>query len=214
MNTAITIKGTREGLLLALGAGNIDDLVGDLHKVVSKQERFFRGGQVVLQFQERELVSQEVMRVLQVLEEYDIGVQAILGQEHSSIVKVPVIEQEDEEQPAEEQRSQQAVVTRRTLRSGQSIHHNGDVIVIGDVNAGAEVVASGDILVWGRLRGIVHAGAEGDDTRCICALALLPTQLRIGNHIARPPEGKLRRKKYEPECAFVSEGQIVAERCI
>jgi len=74
------------------------------------------------------------------------------------------------------------------------------------------VIAGGDVIVWGHLRGIVHAGAMGDTARCVCALDLSPTQLRIGSHIARPPEDKRRRKVTRPERAFVNDDQIVAER--
>jgi len=86
------------------------------------------------------------------------------------------------------------------------------VVILGDVNSGAEVIAGGDVIVWGRLRGIVHAGALGDSGRCVCALDLSPTQLRIGSHIARPPEGRRRSKQPRPERAFISDDQIVAER--
>jgi septum site-determining protein MinC len=84
------------------------------------------------------------------------------------------------------------------------------VVVIGDVNAGAEVIAGGDIVIWGRLRGTVHAGATGDDQAIVCALNLAPTQLRIGKHIARPPEGK-RRRRIIPEVASVEEGKIIVK---
>jgi septum site-determining protein MinC len=84
------------------------------------------------------------------------------------------------------------------------------VVIIGDVNAGAEVISGGDIIIWGRLRGTVHAGAMGDDQAAVCALDLAPTQLRIGKHIARPPEGKPRRKTV-PEMAFVQEGIIIVK---
>jgi septum site-determining protein MinC len=102
------------------------------------------------------------------------------------------------------------VLLRRTLRSGQAVHHDGHVVILGDVNPGAEVVASGDVLVWGRLRGLVHAGASGDETARVCALQLNPTQLRIGEHIARPPEEN-RRRSVIPEVARVVNGQIVVE---
>lgn len=101
------------------------------------------------------------------------------------------------------------LIARRTLRSGQQLRHPGSIAVIGDVNPGAEVVAGGDIIVWGRLRGIVHAGAMGNENAVICALDLSPTQLRIAHFIARSPEG--RRRKPTPEVARVRKGQIVAE---
>ncbi|MBS3784235.1 MAG: septum site-determining protein MinC, partial [Anaerolineae bacterium] len=73
---------------------------------------------------------------------------------------------------------------------------------------GAEVVAGGDIVVWGRVRGLIHAGALGDEDAVICALELSPTQLRIGSHIARSPEERPRQPV--PETASVRNGQIVA----
>ena len=81
-------------------------------------------------------------------------------------------------------------------------------MVIGDVNPGAEIVAGGNIVVWGRARGLVHAGALGNEDTVICALDLAPTQLRIAGHIARSPED--RRRKPAAEMASVREGRIVA----
>jgi septum site-determining protein MinC len=82
------------------------------------------------------------------------------------------------------------------------------VIVIGDVNPGAEIVAEGDIVVWGRLRGMVHAGADGNDEAVVCALDLAPTQLRIADKIAIPPQ---ERGEAKPEIAVVRGNQVVAE---
>jgi septum site-determining protein MinC len=102
------------------------------------------------------------------------------------------------------------VLIRRTLRSGQVVQYPGHVVVIGDVNPGAEIIAGGDVVVWGKLRGIVHAGATGDDEAVVCALSLAPLQLRIGNHIARAPEGREDLPE-RPEMASVQDGEIVAE---
>jgi septum site-determining protein MinC len=88
------------------------------------------------------------------------------------------------------------------------MRHPGHIVIIGDVNPGAEVVAGGDIVVWGRLRGLVHAGALEDENAVICALELAPTQLRIASHIARSPEE--RPVKPVPEKASIRDGQIVA----
>jgi septum site-determining protein MinC len=70
-------------------------------------------------------------------------------------------------------------VYRGNLRSGQVLERTEHVMVVGDVNPGAEVVSQGDILVWGRLRGIAHAGAAGDRRAIVVALKLDPIQLRI-----------------------------------
>jgi septum site-determining protein MinC len=86
------------------------------------------------------------------------------------------------------------------------------VVVIGDVNPGAEIRAGGSVVVWGRLRGTVHAGAGEDyqENVVVCALHLAPTQLRIGDYIARSPAAET-DQELMPEMAFVQEGQIVAE---
>jgi len=75
-----------------------------------------------------------------------------------------------------------------TVRSGIEIRHRGSVIILGDVNPGGIVVADGDILIWGRLRGVAHAGAQGNSECTIMALQMEPTQLRIANALARAPE--------------------------
>jgi septum site-determining protein MinC len=112
-------------------------------------------------------------------------------------------------EPAAMDDPEAGLIARRTLRSGQQLRHPGSITVIGDVNPGAEVVAGGDIVVWGKLRGTVHAGAMGNETAVVCALDLAPTQLRIAQYFARSPEG--RRRKPLPEVARVRDGKIVAE---
>ena len=74
-----------------------------------------------------------------------------------------------------------------TLRSGQKIETEHSVVILGDINSGAEVIAGGDIFVLGALRGVAHAGAfdETGGGRVIMALDLQPTQLRIGTVISR-----------------------------
>ncbi len=104
----------------------------------------------------------------------------------------------------------QPVMIQRTVRSGQKINHTGTVVIIGDVNAGAEVIAGGDVYVWGRLRGLVHAGAPDDNNAIVGALMLTPTQLRIGNLIARAPDEE-RSRQAPAEVARVRAGQIVVE---
>ncbi|MBV8581133.1 MAG: septum site-determining protein MinC, partial [Candidatus Eremiobacteraeota bacterium] len=95
---------------------------------------------------------------------------------------------------------------RGTLRGGQALHNLGNLIVIGDVNPGAELVASGDIVVFGALRGVAHAGAQGDRGACVVALDLNPTQLRIATAIASgEPVGIARG----PEHASIVDDRIV-----
>ena len=99
-----------------------------------------------------------------------------------------------------------AMIVRRTLRSGVRLHNPGSIVVIGDVHPGAEVIAGGDVVVWGKLHGTVHAGAFGDDQAIVCALDLAPTQLRIGRYFTRSPDE--RRRKAQPETGRVKSGRI------
>lgn len=93
-----------------------------------------------------------------------------------------------------------------TLRGGQALHHAGNIVVIGDVNPGTELVATGDIVVFGRLLGVAHAGAQGDNDAKVYALELQATQLRIATVIAVDEEHA--RVTSEPEVAFVRDGRI------
>jgi septum site-determining protein MinC len=94
-----------------------------------------------------------------------------------------------------------ALYLETTVRSGVEIRHPGTVIILGDVNPGGIVIADGDIIIWGRLRGIAHAGAGGNQECLIMALQMEPTQLRIADAVARAPE-KL-PMQFSPEVAHI-----------
>jgi septum site-determining protein MinC len=95
----------------------------------------------------------------------------------------------------------------QTLRGGQTLHHIGNIVVVGDVKPGAELVATGDILVFGRLAGVAHAGAQGDANARVYAIDLGATQLRIATMIAAENETNARRGV--PEVALIHEERIV-----
>jgi septum site-determining protein MinC len=105
----------------------------------------------------------------------------------------------------------ETTLIKRTLRSGQKIKKSGNIVIIGDINPGAEVIAGGDIIVFGKIRGVVHAGVKGTNASVI-ALRLEPTQLRISKKIARPPEGAAKSNEIKPERAFIQDGQIMVEK--
>ncbi|MEB3177580.1 MAG: septum site-determining protein MinC [Nostocaceae cyanobacterium] len=99
-----------------------------------------------------------------------------------------------------------------TVRSGIEIRHPGTVVILGDLNPGGIVVADGDILVWGRLRGIAHAGAKGNRQCLILALQMEPTQLRIADAVARAPEKT--PAQFYPEVAYVAPEGIRITRAV
>jgi septum site-determining protein MinC len=226
---AITIKGIRQGLLITLPPGNLagQDWHADLLVLetrLGQNPAFFRGGRVALDVGRRELSREEIEKTRSLLARHQVDLFAVVSespmtdaaaQEVGLVIDLGPMRPREPE-PAvkgapdggEEPSAVDSLVVRRTLRSGQSLRHPGHVVVIGDVNPGAEVVAGGDILVWGRVRGVVHAGALGNEEAVICALDLAPTQLRIAGYIARSPEDK--RRKPVPEMASVRDGQIIA----
>ena len=103
---------------------------------------------------------------------------------------------------------------KQTLRSGQIVNYDGNVVIIGDCHPGSEVIASGDITVWGILSGIAHAGAKGNPRAKVRALKMNAIQLRIANHYARKPDGMNtifpeRTSTFTPEEARVINNEIV-----
>ncbi len=94
-----------------------------------------------------------------------------------------------------------------TLRSGAEIRHDGSVIVLGDMNPGSAVIAEGDILVWGKLRGTVHAGSGGNAGAIVMATQMQPSQIRIADFVARGPSSA--PQQFFPEVAYVTpQGKI------
>ena len=94
-----------------------------------------------------------------------------------------------------------------TVRSGEYIESAGDLLILGDVNPGAKVSAEGNIIIWGRLLGIAHAGSKGNSDATISALQLRPLQIRIGKKIARGPKEK-------PQIGLAEQARIDSDEII
>jgi septum site-determining protein MinC len=214
----ITIKGIRQGLLVALRRGGWEQLLAELQRRLAESPAFFKGGRVSLDVGSLPLTEDDLRQARDLLVRHDVTLHAVVSKnaqtEASAQALGLVIDLGLERRPpqptspAPQTDPNEALLTQGTLRSGQSVRYPGHVVVIGDVNPGAEIVAGGHIVVWGKLRGTVHAGAMGDDGAMICALDLSPTQLRIASHITRSPQE--RQHKPTPEVAALCNGQIVA----
>jgi septum site-determining protein MinC len=101
-----------------------------------------------------------------------------------------------------------AMFVKGTVRSGQVIEAPGDLIIAGDVNPGANVIAGENIVVMGNLRGIVHAGVNGNRGAVVIALKISPSQLRIADMITRAPDKEEKRKNVKPEIAYIKDDTI------
>ena len=93
------------------------------------------------------------------------------------------------------------------LRNGRSIEYDGSVVLTGDVNPGAQIKAKGNIIVLGAIKGMVHAGCDGNRDAFIFALTMRPVQLRIGDIITRFPDD-MSKSEINPEYAYVEDGKI------
>lgn len=223
MSDAIVIKGIKEGLLVTVGdAGAWEATCQALLARIDEASDFFRGAHLALALGNRSLPAAELGHLRDVLSERGVSLWAVLSDSARTAgaaqalglnIALPAITPAHRAKPevevSPEEARAEAVYVRRTIRSGRSVRHPGHVIVVGDVNPGAEIVADGDIVVWGHLRGTAHAGAGGDAEAVVCALDLSPTQLRIANRIAISPA---RKGDPRPEMARIKDGQIVAER--
>lgn len=98
-----------------------------------------------------------------------------------------------------------SVLYKNSIRGGQSVRYDGTVVIIGDVNPGAEVISTGNIIVMGKIKGLVHAGCNGDKGSIITALGLAKIQIRIGNVISCMPENKIINV---PSCAYIIDDRL------
>lgn len=218
MEQDVQIKGIREGLLVSLSDGKWEDVQQSLFEEVERQADFLQGAKLILDVQEHEISAAELGKLRDRLSERGISLWAVLSESQSTeetaqnlglATRIHQTEPEDfPDDVVTEIHVGEATLVKRTLRSGNNLTFPGHVTVIGDVNPGAEVIASGNVIIWGRARGMIHAGAEGDESAVVCALDLSPTQLRIAGHIAIPPE---QEDEAQPEMAWVRDGQVIAE---
>lgn len=200
----IVVRGTRDGLVIVLPErGTTRELVQSLSQRIAGAENFFRGAEVVLDYGTRTVIAEEIAVLRQVLEERGIALRTAtatgfdsrsalraLGYSPLSAMPQPPVRGDESPHhvPVMPRDELPMRYVRRTFRSGMSLHHPGHLTVLGDVNPGAELTAAGDIVVFGSIRGVVHAGVMGDTGAIIAALFMTPTQLRIGTVYGRPSE--------------------------
>jgi septum site-determining protein MinC len=217
--SGLQIKGIREGLLVTLGEGEWVDLQNMLLKNIEDQTNFFSGAKLALDVGNQILHVVALSSLRDKLSEHQVSLWAVISNSPTTEKTAQVLGLATRLNTPRPDRTirpldtnnltgESAVLVQRTLRSGFKLTYQGHVVVIGDVNPGAEIIASGSVVVWGRLKGVVHAGAEGNEQAVVCALDLTPTQLRIAGNFAVPPQ---RKGKTQPEIAFIQDGQVMAQ---
>lgn len=222
---SISVKGWRNGVLVVVPPIEAwEDVVSQIEGKLKEAADFWKGAQTTLDVGDRPVTEGDLDSLLGLMRgnfglvptalvatvpETREAAQSLGLTAHE---KLPVPEKKPGEvsqrTPAPDLVTNNALYLRQTIRSGQRVEHAGHLVICGDVNAGAEVAATGDIVVFGTLRGLAHAGSGGDETARIVATNLRPTQLRIGSKIARSPDQGAPPLSKHPELAVVENGEI------
>ncbi|ANC78030.1 septum site-determining protein MinC [Fictibacillus phosphorivorans] len=202
----VTIKGTKDGLVLLLDDKcSFDLLVEELNdKLTAGSSQMLNGPVISVKVKagNRYLTAEQEEKLIEVLKQKE---NLILDHIESEVIT---------KAEAEEMRKDAQVVTvSKVVRSGQVLDVQGDLLLIGDVNPGATVMATGNIYILGSLKGIAHCGTKGNEEAIIAASVMKPSQLRIAHHINRAPDSYPELGN-EMEFAYISneEKQIRIDR--
>ncbi|MBO8137481.1 MAG: septum site-determining protein MinC [Desulfotomaculum sp.] len=211
MGDPVNIKGTRDGLVILFdSSADYEEIKNYLHKKMKSAKGFFKGAKFTLHNQNKipETQRTELEHICSqyglIRSDKEIQLPSFNNIKSSHNESLYENKKGSSSKPPEEN----TLLIRRTLRAGQSIKYNGNVVVMGDVHPGAEIIAGGSVMVLGRLSGVVHAGATGDAAAKVMANKLCPIQLRIGSAIATSPD----EEPQYPEIARICNGQILVEK--
>ncbi len=206
----VSFKGNNEGIYVHIKEGDFKVIKNQLELKLRKIGNFFKGSNVI-NFKGKQLTIQEKDELKTLIEEeYGIAICEVednkisIDDSNENIVKNDLFQGIDEGQTK---------FIRSTIRSGQCIEYDGNLVIIGDVNPGGQLIASGNIIVMGSLRGFAHAGKDGKRNAIVVAYNLQPTQLRIGDIIARKPDDedcKFEMSKW-PEIARIEQDVVMIE---
>ena len=214
----VVIKSSKNGINLVLDDKMpYEELLEEIKKKFIDSGNFFKNAHIAISFEGRTLSQEEQFEIIRTIQECStLTVICILDHDElmDEVMQRRIGAYQEEHSP------QTGQFYKGTLRSGQQIESQTSLIVLGDVNPGAKVIAKGNIVVLGALTGIAYAGADGDDRCFVAVLEMDPVQIKIGDHIGRCADKKesskgIRRKaKTEatvPQIATVYEQQILIE---
>lgn len=218
-NSMIQIKGLRDGLLVSLDDAPWETQLSALIEQVDVQPSFFQGARLALDVASQVLHVNDLVSLRDILSERGIFLWAVISESPTTEQTAQLLglatriskprPEESRTYAVNDLGEETALFVDRTLRSGTRIDFAGHVVVFGDVNPGAEIVAEGNVIVWGRLRGMVHAGAKGNREAVICALDFSPMQLRIADEASAAMDPRTQSK---PQIARINKsGNLQAE---
>lgn len=214
----VVFKGEKNGIVIILDSSlDFNDLKNILTKKVLDAKEFFEGANTAITFKGRDMSEKEEAELLEIVLKnsgLDISYvnKSIPVAEKKKWTPTPASSSSDNSPTAPNVFNALQNTTmyhKGSVRSGQTLSFDGSLVIMGDVNPGGEVKATGNIIVLGKLKGIVHAGAKGNSDCFVSALYMNPTQLIIAGVITYFPEEQGR--KFTPEHAYIKNGQIFVE---
>ncbi len=176
MTEHVVIKGARGGVRVIINeACTWADAVAELQQQLSLSTALLDGMKVAIDIGARHLSDSDVQSLQRMTEVHHVSAFELQSDSREvrqiargmGVIARPVGLRAEARAP-----ESTAGIIIRNLRNGQVLRHHGDLTLLGDVNAGAELVASGSIVVFGRVRGFVHAGFAGNGQAIICAIDL------------------------------------------
>lgn len=206
----VVVKGNQEGVIIHLDAkSGFSALKDQLKARIKNLDHALMGADVTINIGSKLLTRNEIEEMREILESRGLNLVQVSGRDYQSNDPQTT---GNEEEPLTRLTSGRTLFITRHLRSGQRVSYAGNVVVLGDVNPGAEIIATGHILVMGTLRGLAHAGCKGDERAIVTALKLSPTQLRIASHITHAPENPLQINGLQPEVALFKDNRVTIEK--
>lgn len=195
----VIFKGTKDGVMVLFDENApFDAICEQLRQKVKEAGKFFDNVRISLAFKGREFSDEEEKTLLQIITENTTMCITFLKTDTGEVQKLARLLEQD------------AHITkyhRGSLRNGQTLEFDGSLVVLGDINPGAVIKATGNIIILGQLRGMAHAGCQGMTDAFIAAVYMAPVQLRIADIITRFPDENKKGEK-PAEYAFVQDGQI------
>jgi len=210
----ITFKGVKEGIFIDVNSDDFSLVKEELDKKMKSAPNFFKGTKI-LGIKSKDLSPINIFELKCILKyKYDLIVLEEMPKDlldfYDDILGKESNRKKEADESTEDIECGMTRFINGTLRSGQIVEYDGNLVIIGDVNPGALVKAKGNIIVLGSLRGVAHAGMEGNLKAVVASYNLQPTQLRIGDKIARPPDDDIETWKL-PEVAKIRDGEVIIE---
>lgn len=212
MNNSVVIKGNKHGIVVVLDEETAFDALCELIREKFEQSaRFFGNADMAVSFEGRKLCSEEQRTILDIIGAVsDLNIVCIMD---NDAVQDRRFEEAINKKQQEKEDRCAGQFYKGTLRSGQVLEAESSIIVLGDVNPGGRIIAKGNVVVLGSLRGNVFAGASGNEDAFVVALEMNPMQIKIGDVIARSSDSAALRKGkgIQPKIAYVDDGNIYIE---